>query len=64
MRPIRWIIAGGSMLLAGWMILVSIVAEAIPARIWLSMLPYALTLLGFYVGIVGVIMYVRTGQNR
>jgi len=65
MKPsIRWMAAGGSMLLAGWLILLGIVTEVIPAYIWLSFAAYTLNLLGFFIGIVGVIMSVRTGQNR
>ena len=57
-------ITGGSMLLAGWLILLFTVIEIIPVTVWLPFVAYALSLVGFTVGMVGVIMYMRTGQNR
>lgn len=52
------------MLLAGWLILLFTVIEIIPVTVWLPFVAYALSLVGFTVGMVGVIMYMRTGQNR
>lgn len=57
-------IVGGAMLLVGWVILMGIVVEVIPAHIVLSMSAYALTLIGFMVGMMGAIAKIRIQRSR
>ncbi|NLM70098.1 MAG: hypothetical protein GX177_08915 [Firmicutes bacterium] len=63
-RDIRWIVVGGVMLVLGWLIIFGAVIDIIPPIVWLAFAAYALSLAGFVVGIIGVIMYMRFGQKK
>jgi len=52
------------MLVLGWLIIFGAVIDIIPPIVWLAFAAYALSLAGFVVGIIGVIMYMRFGQKK
>lgn len=56
----RQMLIGGTMLVLGWLVVFAIVLGLIPAHIWLSMAAYSATLIGFMIGIVGVVSHIRT----
>ncbi len=60
---LRWITVGGILLVIGWLILLAEVIEIIPKYIWLSFVSYAVSLVGFIVGIVGIVMDHRIGRK-
>ncbi len=61
---VKRMIIGGIMLLVGWLIIMGAVIDIIPQLVWLAFLAYGLSLFGFVIGIVGVVMYARTeGKN-
>ena len=57
-------IVGGTMLVIGWLILMAVVVEVLPTHIGLSLSAYAMTLVGFMVGVMGVIAKIRIERSR
>ncbi|HHY16359.1 MAG TPA: hypothetical protein GX521_09835 [Firmicutes bacterium] len=53
-RTKRQMLIGGTLLITGWLTVFGIVLELIPTSIWLNMVAYAVTLVGFTIGIMGV----------
>lgn len=60
----RRIIVGGILLLTGWLIILGAVVGIIPQLVWLAFAAYAMTLFGFVIGILGVIMYVQRERKK
>lgn len=62
-KSIKSMIVGGVMLVVGWLILMAAVIDVIPRYIWLSFTAYALTLVGFVIGIIGVLSYIKQARK-
>lgn len=50
---------GGTLLVFGWLVTFAMVLELIPSPIWLNMVAYGVTLVGFMIGIIGVVSHIR-----
>lgn len=57
--PAKLMWTGGACLVVGWAVLLLIVIRMIPPSILLSIAAYALSFIGFLVGLFGVIEYRR-----
>ncbi|MDD2430635.1 MAG: hypothetical protein PHD88_04930 [Firmicutes bacterium] len=62
-RTKRQMLIGGIMLFIGWIVLLGMVVELIPTLVWLSFISYGLTLVGFVIGIIGVVTHVRINRR-
>ncbi|NMB39601.1 MAG: hypothetical protein GX994_08580 [Firmicutes bacterium] len=60
----RRIVFGGILLLTGWLIILGAVVGIVPQLVWLAFVAYAMTLAGFVIGIIGVIMYVQSQHKK
>lgn len=58
-RTKRQMLVGGTLLVIGWLTVFGIVLELIPSSIWLNMVAYGVTLVGFMIGIIGVATNIR-----
>lgn len=61
---VKQMILGGSMLIVGWLILMGMVVEIIPSYIALSLFAYALTVMGFMIGVMGALMRIRANRMK
>lgn len=52
-------LVGGILLVFGWLVTFAMVLELIPSQIWLNMAAYGVTLVGFMIGIIGVVSHIR-----
>jgi len=56
----RTLLVIGLMLLAGsWLVLLLTVIKVISSSIWLSLIAYAISVVGLVVGLFGTVQYVR-----
>lgn len=58
-RPKLLMLIGGILLVSGWLVLFAMVLEIIPASIVLNMIAYSVNLVGFMIGIIGVVSQIR-----
>lgn len=63
-RSKRQMLIGGIMLVVGWLTLLAGVVEIIPSFIWLNMVAYALTIVGFLVGMFGAMIHARMNIHK
>lgn len=56
-------LVGGVLLVFGWLIIFAMVLELIPSQIWLNMAAYSVTLVGFMIGIIGVVSHIRANLH-
>lgn len=59
LHPKRQMLIGGTLLVLGWIVTFAIMLEFLPAYIWLNMVAYAVTLVGFILGMIGVGSHIR-----
>ena len=52
-------LVGGTILVIGWLAAFAMGLELIPSHIWLNMVVYSMTLVGFMIGIIGVVNHIR-----
>lgn len=64
MHPKRQMLVGGITLFAGWFLLLAMVIEMIPNIVWLSVVSYALSLIGFMIGILGVVSLIQIRKRN
>lgn len=64
LRAKRQMLLGGILLVVGWLVLFLIVLEVIPSSIWLNMLMYSATVVGFILGMVGAMTQVRINIHK
>ena len=58
-RTTRQMLVGGTLLVFGWLVTFAMVLKLIPSQIWLNMAAYGVTLVGFMIGIIGVVSHIR-----
>jgi len=63
-RDVKQMILGGAMLIVGWLILMGMVLEIVPSYIFLSLFAYALTVMGFMIGVMGALMRIRVNRMK
>lgn len=57
-------LVGGAMLVVGWLMTFAVVLGILPSYIWLNMVAYAITLVGFMIGIIGVVSQIRLNLSQ
>lgn len=57
--PKNQMLLGGAMLIFGWLVTFGMVLEVLPVYIWLNVVAYSLTLVGFMIGMLGVVSIIK-----
>lgn len=58
-NPKKQMLIGGSLLVFGWLLIFAMVLDLVPTEIWLNMVAYAITLVGFMIGTIGIVSVIR-----
>ncbi len=59
-RPLRFIITGGVLLVAGWILPLLMTLRILPLSYALAFLSYVMSVGGLAAGVFGVMMYIRS----
>lgn len=63
-RPLRLLALGLAILLASWLLLFLTTLRIVPPNLFLSLLAYAASLAGLFLGLVGLAGYLRTRRTH